>query len=187
MKQLNILIAILLIILIFCACSNNSQKTNLNITNETTQMQQTTTVEQSKITTTSSTVTTIKSADDETTSVTAIQKAGDMIFTDEADNKFITAISQKYNVDSSLLACIYTSTQDDRNYVWQFKNTKDTNGKIIKTADTLQYVYIVSQDCQTIKRTGGYTGNINITPVEGYIVFEAAKQMFIPQHQQSLY
>lgn len=130
-------------------------------------------------------------ADDQTEQSTKINisvpdKTGDMIFTDDAENKFIAAVSSKYNIDSSLLACIYTTAGNDVNYVWQFDGTKDSNGKLIRNTDTLKYVYGVSQDCKTIKRTAGLSGNIGYSAGDGIVTYEATKQLIMPKFEEQL-
>ena len=190
MKVFKIIICFILITFLLCSCNKNIpfdtetaesaiESTSVTVTTELEETSKGTSVTKSYNNAGTQAETTAK--------VESIEKVGDMVFTNSADNKFISAISSKYNISCDLLACLYTSTNEDRNYVWQFKDSRDDSGRVIKTADTLQYVYIVSQDCTTIKRTGGFTGNTNISAAEGYIVFQAAKKMQIPQHQQELY
>lgn len=114
------------------------------------------------------------------------EKSGDMIFTDDASNKFIRAVSQKYGVDASLLVCIYADPADDNNYVWQFNGQKDADGKLIRNADTLQYVYPISADCKSIARAGGLTGNDGVNAAGGFLLMQTAKRLMIPKYQDQL-
>lgn len=114
------------------------------------------------------------------------EKDGDMIFTDDANNKFIRAVAEKYGVDTNLLACIYANPSDDNNFVWQFSGETDANGKLSRTADTLIYIYLLSADCKTISRTGGLTGNDGISAPSGYLLMQTTKRLMIPEFQDQL-
>lgn len=103
------------------------------------------------------------------------------LFTDDPSNKFITAVAEKYGLDTSLLAAVYTDPVSDSNQVWQFNGKTDSSGKLLRNADTLKYVYSVSADCSKIKRTGGLTGNDGYNAVSGYVVFTTTKQMLLPE------
>ena len=108
------------------------------------------------------------------------------MFTDDPSNKFIAAVAQKYGLDTSLLAAVYTEPVSDSNQVWQFNGKTDSSGKLLRNADTLQYVYSISADCSQIKRTGGLTGNDGYNAVSGYVVFTTTKQMMLPEFEAEL-
>lgn len=108
------------------------------------------------------------------------------LFTDDPSNKFITAVAEKYSLDTSLLAAVYTDPVSDSNQVWQFSGRTDSSGKLLRNADTLKYVYSVSADCSKIKRTGGLTGNDGYNAVSGYVVFTTTKQMLLPEFEAEL-
>ena len=108
------------------------------------------------------------------------------MFTDDPSNKFIAAVAQKYGLDTSLLAAVYTDPVSDSNQVWQFSGKTDSSGKFLRNADTLKYVYSISADCSQIKRTGGLTGNDGYNAVSGYVVFTTTKQMLLPEFEAEL-
>lgn len=116
----------------------------------------------------------------------APQKKGDMIFTEDANDPFIQAIVQKYNVDPARLAGIYMSPASDSNYFWEFDGTTDGNGKLVRNADTLKYVYTATADRSEICRAGGFTGNDGLTAAQGYLVFETNKQLMLPKFEAQL-
>lgn len=116
----------------------------------------------------------------------APQKKGDMIFTEDANDPFIQAIVQKYNVDPARLAGIYMSPASDSNYFWEFDGTTDANGKLVRNADTLKYVYTATADRSQICRAGGFTGNDGLTAAQGYVVFETNKQLMVPKFEAQL-
>ncbi len=111
--------------------------------------------------------------------VTIPDKKADMFYTDDANNKFIQAVAQKYNVSADGLACIYSVPSDDTNQVWQFSSNE-------RNPDTLKYVYLVSADCKTICRAGGVTGNDGMDMTMGILTFQVAKQQIIPLFQEEL-
>lgn len=114
------------------------------------------------------------------------EKSGDMLFTDDANNKFIRAVADKYGVDTSLLACIYKNPSSDSNFVWQFNGQTDANGKPIRNTSTLKYIYSISADCNTIARTGGLTGNDGMSIAAGVLLMQTTKQLMIPEFQDQL-
>ncbi|MGN0571562.1 MAG: hypothetical protein ACI4K9_05230 [Candidatus Fimenecus sp.] len=111
---------------------------------------------------------------------------GTMQFTDSADNRFIKAVHAQYNVDTDLLVAIYKEPADDSNCVWQFNGAKTAEGKIIRSADTLQYVYVISADTNTICRTDGKDDNIGMTAKEGYFTFKTTKNIIMPRFSDQL-
>ena len=113
-------------------------------------------------------------------------KVTDMVFTMSSSNKFIKTVSEKYNVDPSLLACLYSKTGGDKNYVWQFDGTTDSSGKILRNADTLKYVYGLSADCSSVIYTNGSDVNVGCSDVNGVFAFEAAKDMLVPKFESEL-
>lgn len=117
---------------------------------------------------------------------TVPEKSGDMIFTDDANNKFIRAVVDKYGVDAKLLAGIYANPASDSNFIWQFNGKTDANGKLIRNPDTLKYVYIITADCKTVARAGGLVGNDGMSAASGYLMMQTAKKMMIPQVQDKL-
>lgn len=117
---------------------------------------------------------------------TVPEKSGDMLFTDDSENKFICAVAEKYGVDAKLLACIYASPSSDNNFVWQFNGKTDSSGKLVRNPDTLKYVYIISADCNTIARTGGLSGNDGMSLAAGVLLMQTTKQLMIPEFQDQL-
>lgn len=111
---------------------------------------------------------------------------GTMQFTDSASNKFIQAVHTQYHVDTDLLVAIYKVPEDDSNCVWQFSGAKTAEGKIIRSADTLQYVYVISADTKTICRTDGKDDNIGMTAKEGYFAFKTTKNIIMPRFTDQL-
>lgn len=169
--------------LLLCLCSCRSEKTNIPSSTAapvTAETSPNTTAPES-----TSPQTTASAAPTESTTA-APQKKGDMIFTEDANDPFIQAIVQKYNVDPARLAGIYMSPASDSNYFWEFDGTTDANGKLVRNADTLKYVYTATADRSKICRAGGFTGNDGLTAAQGYAVFETNKQLMLPKFEARL-
>ena len=114
------------------------------------------------------------------------EKTGDMYFTDDENNKFIQAVVQKYGSDPARLACIYVVPEGDSNHVFEFNGKTDLNGKLIRNADTLKYVYTLNADCSTITRAAGFTGNDGLSAAQGYAIFEMTKKLVLPEFEEEL-
>lgn len=114
------------------------------------------------------------------------EKKGEMVFTDDPNDKFIQAIVQKYGSDPTRLACIYAVPEADNNHVFEFNGTTDKNGKLVRNADTLKYVYSLNADCTTITRAGGLTGNDGLSSAQGYATFEVVKKLVLPEFEAEL-
>lgn len=79
----------------------------------------------------------------ESTTQYELKKTGEMAFSDSADNKYLAAVAKKYNLDTSLLAAIYTVPDNNGNIVLYFDGTTDESGRLVRTADTLKAVYSI--------------------------------------------
>ncbi len=75
--------------------------------------------------------------------LTEIQKTGDMAFSDDPNNKFINAVSQKYKVNAQNLVALYTVPENDANTVLEFDGSKGSDGKLIRNEDTLVAIYTI--------------------------------------------
>ncbi len=80
------------------------------------------------------------------TTEAVIQKTGEMAYSDSPDNRYIKAISEKYNVNASLLAALYTVPENDSNIVLQFDGSKNENGAIIRNKKTLVAIYSIDKE-----------------------------------------
>ena len=98
----------------------------------------------------------------------------------------VDAVVAKYGIDREGLITAYSVKGRDSNYVWQFNGSRDENGKLIRNADTLKYVYYVNADCSKVSRTGGYTGNDGCTLKDGLTVFLLTQKVLIPNLQEQI-
>lgn len=74
---------------------------------------------------------------------TTMGKTGEMAFSDDPNNKYISAVAAKYGVSAEKLVALYTVPDNDSNIVLEFDGTKDGNGKLIRNEDTLVAIYSI--------------------------------------------
>lgn len=76
---------------------------------------------------------------------TTMGKTGEMAFSDDPNNRYISAVATKYSLDSSTLVALYTVPENDANIVLEFDGSKDSNGKLIRTDKTLVAIYSIDK------------------------------------------
>ena len=52
----------------------------------------------------------------------SVEKTGEMAFSDQPDNRYISAITSKYGVDAKKLVALYTVPENDSNIVFSLSN-----------------------------------------------------------------
>lgn len=189
MKHFRISLCILLMLACLCSCGKKKQEdyTAPAVSYpETTVPVETTTkkVEKTTAESTKPQSTAPAAVSTETTEYEA--QYGDSQLDFDTDNKFVDAVVAKYGIDREGLITAYSVKGRDSNYVWQFNGSRDENGKLIRNADTLKYVYYVNADCSKVSRTGGYTGNDGCTLKDGLTVFLLTQKVLIPNLQEQI-
>ncbi len=87
----------------------------------------------------------------ETESTTLLQttktyeKTGEMAFSDDKNNRYIDAVSQKYGVNSETLVALYTVPENDSNLVLEFDGSKNSDGTHIRNKDSLIAIYSIDK------------------------------------------
>lgn len=189
MRTAKMVFLVCVLMLLFGACTNTADKSENLPVSEQSPMAETTSAPQ---TTSDYSARTEPSSQPKVTEATTAslyslpEKSGDMIFTDDPSNQFIQAVAEKYGLDTSRLAAIYTEPPADTNMVWEFNGMADENGKLIRNADTLKYVYTVTADCSGITRAGGLRDNDGISAAAGYFLMQSTKQLILPKFQEQL-
>lgn len=99
----------------------------------------------------------------------------------ERDNEFISLVANKYKLDPSELAAIYTIPNKGTNFVLRFKKGE---GEIIRSPKTLSCVYLVDKNGKISKTCGRMSGigNEKCSAPEGVMVFNLVKKALMPQH-----
>ena len=75
----------------------------------------------------------------------AIEKTGEMEFSDDVQNRYISAVSQKYGVDAKKLVALYTVPENDSNIVLEFDGTTNADGSSVRNKDTLIAIYSIDK------------------------------------------
>ena len=111
-----------------------------------------------------------------------LSKNGDNVLSDHHNNKYIRLIVNKYNVDAEKLVAIYSEPDTGNNFVLEFRDTRDDNGNIVKSPDTLHKVYLIDKDKNISVATGTTTGNVGVSYAEGTLCFHMIKSIVMPQY-----
>jgi len=73
------------------------------------------------------------------------QSGEKMVFSSDPNNAFIMAVVNKYGVNASNLVAYYASSQTtNANLVYEFNGTVGSNGRPVRTIDTLVNIYTVT-------------------------------------------
>ncbi len=111
-----------------------------------------------------------------------LDKEGDNVLSDHHDNKYIKAVSSKFGADTEKLVAVYSVPDKGENYVLEFDGTKDANGNITKSPDTLSKVYRIDEKGNIEVATGKTSGNIGVSYAEGVLCIEMIKKFVMPQY-----
>lgn len=120
-------------------------------------------------------------------------RTGVMAFSDSADNKYIKLVADKYGVSPSVLAAIYTLAYEgmeqeaDGNIVLQFDGSVDSEGKLIRTEDTLEMIYMIDADdvCTKASVDGSQQDDYNAAKRKVVVLFTT--RYIMPKFQSELY
>lgn len=80
------------------------------------------------------------------TTAKVIEKTGEMAFSDDISNRYISAVSQKYNVNARNLVALYTVPENDSNIVLEFDGTENEDGTVVRNKDTLIAIYSIDKE-----------------------------------------
>lgn len=76
----------------------------------------------------------------------SVEKTGDMAFSDDAENRYISAVASKYGVDAKKLVALYTVPENDSNIVLEFDGTKNADGTLVRNKNTLAAIYSIDRE-----------------------------------------
>jgi len=76
----------------------------------------------------------------------SVEKTGEMAFSDDADNRYISAIATKYGVDAKKLVALYTVPENDSNIVLEFDGSENADGSLIRNKSTLVAIYSIDKE-----------------------------------------
>ncbi len=114
-----------------------------------------------------------------------LQKTGEMAFSDDANNKYIKAVNDKYGVDATRLAAIYTVPDNNGNLVFEFDGSADENGKLIRDESTLIAIYSVDKEL-TCKRASEDNSLNEYSYGEMKVMFITTTKHILPEFEKEL-
>ena len=76
----------------------------------------------------------------------SVEKTGEMAFSDQPDNRYISAITSKYGVDAKKLVALYTVPENDSNIVLEFDGTENADGSLVRNKSTLVAIYSIDKE-----------------------------------------
>lgn len=200
MKRVLLVISMFLIFcFIFVGCTEKIDNESTTTTTETTQelssaTETTTEIQTEKQTETktdknvsSTTTTTKKSQSNPLISDEDMEKIensnAEVFFTDNPNNKYIVAVSDKYgSKKENLVALVKVNAEFPSATVLEFSGKKDANGELLMTYEELKYVYEINEEKNTIvKASKNGLDNDGVSFVEAKILITLTKEYFIPE------
>ncbi len=121
----------------------------------------------------------------QTSETTEVESKGELVFSDSADNKFIQAVVKKYGADPDNLAAIYEDPAGDGNTVLEFNGSKDENGKVIRTDETLVGVYTINKNME-IKYASMYEEKTEYSKSETVLILFSTMKYIMPEYEDEL-
>lgn len=98
-------------------------------------------------------------AETPTEQITSVTEKSDskMVFSSDPNNIFISAVVKKYSVNASNLVAYYLASEDTNgNLVYEFDGTIGSDGRPVRTIETLKNIYAVSAPPElTAKKASG--------------------------------
>ena len=107
---------------------------------------------------------------------------GENKLSDNPDNEFIALVSEKYDVNPELLVAIYSVPDTGVNYVLEFAGSRDKNGNIIKSPDTLSKLYYIDLNKNIKVATRSGIGNVGVDAAEGMFTIGIVQKLVMTQY-----
>lgn len=107
---------------------------------------------------------------------------GENKLSDNPDNEFIALVSEKYDVNPELLVAIYSTPDTGVNYVLEFAGSRDKNGNIIKSPDTLSKLYYIDLNKNIKVATRSGIGNVGVDAAEGMFTIGIVQKLVMTQY-----
>ncbi len=107
----------------------------------------------------------------------------EVFFTDNPDNEFIVAVSEKYGAKKeNLVALIKVNAEFPSATVFEFSGKTDKNGELVMTYDEFKYIYEIDQDDNSIiKASKNGLKNDGVSFLEAKVYVFLAKEYLIPE------
>ncbi len=134
----------------------------------------------------SSVVTTeAETAKQEPISVEGLQeftKTGDNYISDSPKNEFIELIVTEKGVDAEYLVAIYAVPDLGHNFVLEFDDKRDENGKVIRSPKTLKRIYHINKEGNITVATGKPTGNEGVDYGTSIMTYYLVTDVLMPEY-----
>ncbi len=108
-------------------------------------------------------------------------KTGDNQISDSPDNKFIKLITSNYAVEPEYLVAIYAVPDLGNNFVLQFDNQRDSEGKVVRSPKTLKKIYHINKDEKITVATGKPTGNEGVDYGTSIMTYYLVTDVVMPE------
>ena len=107
----------------------------------------------------------------------------EVFFTDNPDNKYIVAISEKYgSKKENLVALIKVNAEFPTVTILEFSGKTDKNGELVMTYDEFKFIYEINEEDNTIiKASKNGLNNDGLSFVEAKVYVLLAKEYLIPE------
>ncbi len=112
-------------------------------------------------------------------------RTGESVFTDDKNNKYLDAVSKKYNLDADTLVAIYTIPDANGNIVLEFDGSKDENGKPVRNEKTLVAIYSIDKEFNS-KRASEDSSLNEYSDIEMKTMFFTVNKYLIPKFENEL-
>ncbi len=113
------------------------------------------------------------------------EKTGEMAFSDDANNKYIKTVVNKYGVNAENLVALYTVPDNNGNIVLEFDGSRNANGKLIRTTDTLISIYSVDKSLNS-KRASENSSLNEYSYGEMKVMFISTTKYIMPEFEAEL-
>ena len=112
-------------------------------------------------------------------------RTGESVFTDDKNNKYLSAVAKKYNLDADTLVAIYTIPDANGNIVLEFDGSKDENGKPVRNEKTLVAIYSIDKEFNS-KRASEDSSLNEYSDIEMKTMFFTVNKYLIPKFENEL-
>ena len=197
-KIIYILFFVVMLSLLLTGCTDNKNEDNTTTTTTENRVDASSTTTETTTQKQTETQTTIQNNNTTTTTTKKYQRNqlisdddmekiensnAEVFFTDNPENKYIVAVSDKYGLKKeNLVALVKVNAEFPSVYILEFSGKKDANGELVMTYDELRYMYEINESKNTIvKASKNGLDNDGVNFIEAKILITLAKEYFIPE------
>ena len=112
----------------------------------------------------------------------AFTKTGENQISASHDNEFIKLIVEEKGANAERLVAIYAVPDLGNNFVLEFDNKRDDNGKIIRSPKTLKKIYHINKERNITVATGKPTGNEGVDYGTSLMTYYLITDVVMPEY-----